>query len=294
MRAGFVALFGWTNVGKSTLLNRLVGTKLAAVADVSQTTRRRLLGVRSLPGRGQIAFVDTPGLHRPRHRMNRMMVETARQAARDVDVTALVVDAARGVGPGDREAAGLVAGQGVPWLVVLNKVDMVRPKHRLLPLMQSMVEEWGCDPPLPVSALTGDGCDELLDVLVARLPEGPPPFPDDFLTDQPERVLVAELVRERLLALTRQEVPHSLAVLVERWDERADGLVEIEATILVDKASHKKIVVGREGSLLKRVGSEARPAIEALLGRRVFLGLWVKVREEWRDDAGQLRRLGLE
>jgi len=291
--SGFVTLFGWTNVGKSTLLNRLVGTRIAAVAEVAQTTRHRVVGVRSLAGRGQIAFVDTPGIHHPRHRMNRAMVELARLSARQVDLAMLVVDAARGIGPGDREAAEILAREASQRLVVLNKIDRVRPKGRLLPVMQTVADDWGYPAAFPVSATTGDGCDALIDHLLERLPVAPAPYPQDFLTDQPERVLVAELVRERLIAATREEVPHALAVVIERWEQRADGLLAIEATVLVDKPSHKKIVVGRQGGVLKQVGTEARAAIEGVLGRRIYLGLWVKVSTEWRDDETTLRRLGL-
>jgi GTP-binding protein Era len=288
-----VALVGWTNVGKSTLLNRLVGDKIAAVAAVAQTTRRRIRGVMHLPGRGQIVFVDTPGLHRPRFAMNRAMVELARQSMHGVDLAALMVDAARGLGAGDREAAELLERAGTERLMVLNKIDRLRSKTELLPLMRTAVEEWGFPEVLPVSALTGEGCAELVERLLARLPEGPPLFPDDYLTDESERWIAAERVREKLLAATTQELPHATAVLVERWEERTDGLLEIHATILVDRESQKSIVIGRGGQLLKRVGSEAREELEAFLGRRIVLRLWAKVRRDWRDDAKTLHELGL-
>jgi GTP-binding protein Era len=288
-----VALIGWTNVGKSTLLNRLVGDKIAAVADVAQTTRRRIRGVMHVRGRGQIVFVDTPGLHRPRFAMNRAMVELARQSMHGVDLVALMVDSSRGLGEGDREAAELLERAGTERLMVLNKIDRVRPKTELLPLMRTAVESWGFDEVLPVSALTGEGCAELVERLLARLPEGPPLYPDDYLTDESERWIAAERVREKLLALTSQELPHATAVLVERWEERPDGLLEIHATILVDRESQKPIVIGRGGQLLKQVGSEARAELEAFLGRRIVLRLWAKVRRDWRDDARTLHELGL-
>jgi len=292
-RSGFVALLGWTNVGKSTLLNRLVGTKLAAVADVSQTTRNRIMGVCNLPGRGQIVFIDTPGLHRPRYRMNRAMVAVARQAVKGVDTVVLVIDAARGIGPGDLEAAALLRGNDSHCLVALNKIDLVKRKSDLLPMMQMAVQDWGFAGAVPISALTGAGCDRFMDELFASLPEGRPPFPEDVLTDQPERVLAAEWIREKLLAEVRQELPHATAVVVERWDERDDGLLEIEASILVERESQKGIVIGSGGELLKRVGSAARLELESFLGRRVYLRLWASVKKDWRNKDHILRRLGL-
>jgi GTP-binding protein Era len=288
-----VALLGWTNVGKSTLLNRLVGTKLAAVADVSQTTRGRITGVRTDRSRGQIVFVDTPGLHRPRHAMNRAMVQIARRTVAGVDLVLFVVDAERGIGPGDDETAGWLGESGARCLAVLNKIDRVRPKARLLPLIERAVERWGCAAALPVSALTGEGCDELLREIWAALPEGEPIFPDDMLTDQPERVLAAEWIREKLLAETRQELPHATAVVVERWHGRDDGLLEIEATVLVERDSQRGIVIGKGGELLKRVGTAARIELEAFLERRIHLRLWVRVARDWRNNSRMLREMGL-
>jgi GTP-binding protein Era len=292
-RSGFVALLGWTNVGKSTLLNRMVGEKLAAVADVSQTTRNRIMGVCNLPDRGQIVFIDTPGLHRPRYRMNRAMVEVARQAVKGVDTVVLVIDAARGIGPGDLEAVELLRGSDSTCLAALNKIDLVKRKSDLLPMMQMVVQDWGFAGAVPISALTGEGCDRFMDELFASLPEGRPPFPEDVLTDQPERVLAAEWIREKLLAEVRQELPHATAVVVERWDERDDGLLEIEASIIVERESQKGIVIGSGGELLKRVGSAARLELESFLGRRVYLRLWASVKKDWRNKDHILRRLGL-
>jgi len=292
-KSGHVALVGWTNVGKSTLLNHLVGEKIAAVADVPQTTRHRITGVRSLPGRGQIVFVDTPGFHRARERINRAMVGAAREALTSVEVILLVVDAEKGIGRGDAEVAQMIAETGVPGLAVLNKVDRVQPKSRLLDLMKTAVDEWGLAEAVPVSATTGSGCELLIERVLHHLPEGEPHFPDDFLTDQPVRALAAEWVREKILHRMREEIPHAAAVVVDRWVERADGLVEIEATIFVERDSQKGIVIGKGGGILKEVGTEARADIEHLLERRVFLALRVEVRPDWRNDPRVLGELGI-
>ncbi len=292
-RAGFVALFGWTNVGKSTLLNRLVGEKVAAVADVPQTTRNRILGVRTFPRSAQAVFVDTPGFHRPKHRMNRAMVELARRSLVGADVILFVADAAHGLGPGDEEAVSVLRPLGGARLAVLNKVDAVEPKSRLLPLMQTVVDTWGFAEAIPVSALTGDGCESLLSRVIELLPEGPFQFPEDSYTDQPERMLAAEWIREKLVRRTRQELPHATAVVIDRWESRPDGMTAIEAGIYVERESQKGIVIGKGGTLLKRVGTEARQEIERLLGTPVFLRLRVKVRPDWRDDERTLREIGL-
>ena len=292
-KSGHVALAGWTNVGKSTLLNRLVGEKIAAVADVPQTTRHRITGVLSLAGRGQIVFVDTPGFHHPRARMNRAMVGAARETLGAVDVILLVVDAEAGIGRGDAEVARMVADAGVPALAVLNKIDRVQPKSKLLALMTTAVEQWGFAEAVPVSATTGSGCDLLVERVLHHLPEGEAHFPDDFLTDQPVRALAAEWVREKILHRMREEIPHAAAVVIDRWLERADGLVEIEATIFVERDSQKGIVIGKGGGVLKEVGSEARADIERLIEHRVFLSLRVEVRADWRNDPRVLSELGI-
>ncbi len=292
-RAGVVALLGWTNVGKSTLLNRLVGTKLSAVAEAPQTTRFRIMGVRNVAGAGQIAFVDTPGLHEPRTKMNRSMLRRVHETLHDVDVALLVVDAARGLAAGDRSAAELLRRLDLPRLLLLNKIDLVRPKSRLLPMMRVAVEEWKFAEAVPLSARSGEGTDTLIERLLPYLPASEPLFPQDYLTDQSERALAAEWIREKLLQLTRAELPHAIAVLIEHWRERDDGFVEIHAGILVDRPSQKQIVIGRHASLLAQVSRAARLEIEQLLERRVVLKLWVKVREDWRDDERILQELGL-
>ena len=295
LRSGTVAIIGWTNVGKSTLLNRLVGEKVAAVADVAQTTRRRILGVCNIPDLGQIVFVDTPGLHRPKYKLNRAMVQTVHRAVRDVDLAIPLVDASRGLGAGDRQAIDLLrdANQS-SGLIVLNKVDLVRPKSKLLPMMQAVVEEWGMSEAFPVSARTGEGVDVLARRLLQLLPVSEPLFPEHYLTDQTERDLAAEWIREKLLHRTYQELPHALAVTIDSWDEREDGLVEIHALVLVERDSQKPIVIGKGGERLKEVGTLARTELEQLLGRRVYLELRVKTARSWRDDDRILRLLGVE
>ncbi len=292
-KSGRVAIAGWTNVGKSTLLNRLVGEKIAAVADVPQTTRHRITGVLSLPARGQVAFVDTPGFHRPRERMNRAMVGAAREALTAVDAALLVLDTERGIGRGDAEVSRVVVEAGVPGIAVLNKIDRVEPKSRLLDMMKTAVDVWKLAEAVPVSAATGSGCDLLVDRILHHLPEGEPQFPDDFLTDQPMRALAAEWVREKILHRMREEIPHAAAVSVSRWTERADGLVEIEATIFVERDSQKGIVIGKGGDVLKGVGTDARADLERLLERKVFLTLRVEVRPDWRNDPRALGELGI-
>ena len=295
LRSGTVALVGWTNVGKSTLLNRLVGEKVAAVADVAQTTRRRIRGVCNVPDRGQIVFVDTPGLHRPKYKLNRAMVQTVHRAVRDVDLAIPIVDAGRGLGAGDRQAIDLLRNAERPSaLIVLNKVDLVRPKSRLLPMMQTVVDEWGMSEAFPVSARTGEGVDALAHRILELLPVSEPLFPEHYLTDQTERDLAAEWIREKLLHQTYQELPHALAVIIDTWNEREDGLVEIRAVVLVERESQKPIVIGKGGERLKQVGTLARTELEELLGRKIFLELHVKTAQDWRNDDRILRQLGVE
>jgi len=292
-RAGTVALIGWTNVGKSTLLNRFVGVKIAAVAGSAQTTRHRITGVRHFDGRGQIAFIDTPGWHQPRYRMNRRMIELTRATLGEVDCVAWLIDASRGIGSGDREVAELLRKLDTPKVAVLNKIDRVGRKGKLLPLIEEIAGWTAFSEIVPISAANGDGCDELLEILLQHLPERPPLYDDDFLTDQSQRQRVSEFVREQLVVHTRQELPHATAVVIESWDDSDPHLTRIGATVLVDRQSQKGIVIGAQGSVLKSVGSAARVEIERLLGRQVFLELWVKVRQDWREDQGTLREIGL-
>ncbi len=293
-RSGFVSLLGRPNAGKSTLLNRLVGAHLAIVSDKPQTTRTRILGARSLPG-GQLLFLDTPGVHRPMHRMNVRMVDAAIAAARDADVVALVVDASEAVGGGTEYLLGLLPPLAQPVVLVLNKIDRVK-KHDLLPLIDWFSSRHQFADVVPVSAATGENVERLEQVLLSHLPEGPPLYPDDYLTDQSARSLAAEMVREQVLAHTRAELPFTTAVVVDRYEEPGeddDALLAIYCSILVEAPSQKAIVIGRRGEMIKAIGTAARRQIEAFFERRVYLDLHVKVREDWRENDRALDELGL-
>ena len=293
MKAGFVSLIGRPNAGKSTLLNRLVGEKVAIVSDKPQTTRTRVLGVRTYEGRGQIVFVDTPGVHKPTHRLNVRMVDAARDAMREVDLVALVVDASVKTGPGDRYLLKLVQEAATPAVLVLNKVDLVA-KPKLLPLLDEYQRAHNFVELVPISAVDGTNIEALERVLLERLPEGQPFYPPDYLTDQPERVYVAEIVREKVLQLTHDELPFSTAVVVDRFEEPdGGGMMSVYCTILVERDSQKPIVLGRGGAMIKAIGTAARIELEKFFACRLFLDLHVKVKNEWRNDERVLDDLGL-
>lgn len=293
MKTGTVAIVGRPNVGKSTLLNALLQEKIAIVSDKPQTTRTRILGVVHRPG-AQIAFLDTPGLHKPQHQLNRRMVRTTMDCMREADLFYVMVEATSRPGPGDRFAIDQVReaqrGGGRPAFLLINKADAVN-KTRLLPLIDAYrtMLEW--DEIIPLSALDGTNLDRLLDVTVNRLPEGDTLYEEDMLTDQPMRQLAAEIIREKILRHTRDEVPYAVAVEVTRFLEEGK-LARIQASILVEKESQKAIVIGKQGERLKAVGTEARLDMEQLFGMKVFLELWVKVKAAWREDEQALVELG--
>ena len=293
MKSGFVALIGRPNAGKSTLLNRLVGTKLAIVSDKPQTTRHRIAGAHTRPD-GQIVYVDTPGVHRPLHRLNVRMVDVAVSALREVDVVALIVDAAEAEGGGDRYLWDLVKDVPVPLVVALNKIDRV-DKPALLPRMAAIGARRPGAEIVPISAATGENVPELEDVFLRLLPEGPALYPDDYLTDQPERFFVAELVREQVLRHTHAELPFSTAVVVDAFEEPEEegGLLRLHCTILVERDSQKPILLGKGGTMIKAIGTAARAELERFFAAKVFLGLHVKVKGDWRDDGRTLSELGL-
>ena len=296
MKAGHVSLIGRPNAGKSTLLNRVVGTKVAIVSDKPQTTRTRILGVKhGSPERpGQAVFVDTPGIHRPLHRMNVRMVDHAVETITRVDVLVVVLDASIRTGRGDRFVLDLLDRAAAPVLLALNKIDLMA-KRRLLPLMDWYRRQRDFAGLVPISALTGDGVRDLEGEIWDHLPEGEPPFPDGYVTDQPERAVVAETVREKLLRETRAELPFASAVVVDRFDEPdRRGVLRLYCSIVVDRDTHKPIVLGRGGARVKRIGSEAREELERRFGTRVYLDLHVRVRPGWRGNARLLREMGLE
>jgi GTPase len=293
MKSGFVSFIGRPNAGKSTLLNRLVGSKLAIVSDKPQTTRTRILGVRNYPD-AQVVFLDTPGIHRPLHRMNVRMVDTAVQTIKEVDVLALVVDASEPPGKGDRFVVDLVKDAAAPVFLILNKVDLVR-KPRLLPMIDRYQQEGRFEEIIPLSAATGENVDRLERAIIDRLPEGERLYPDDYLTDQPERFFAAEIVREKLLQFTHAEIPFSSAVVIDRFEEPEGDkpLLRLYCTIVVDRESQKPIVVGRGGEMVKKIGTAAREELERFFDTRVFLDLHVRVKSEWREDERLLKELGI-
>jgi GTP-binding protein Era len=291
-RAGFVALIGQPNAGKSTLLNRLVGEKLAIVSPRPQTTRNRVTGIRNLEG-VQIVFVDTPGLHAGGGKLGALMMQTVERAVADVDVVCLVVDATARDHP-DPLALRAVAEYAGPLFCALNKVDRVPDKSRLLPIIERWRLARDFRDIVPISALDGSNCDRLLDRLMEALPEHPALFPDDATSDQPETFYVAEIIRERIFHLTHQEVPYAAAVRVDELADRTrPPCVYIRATIFVEQESQRGILIGRQGTMLKRIGTEARRTLEGFFGIKVFLELTVQVRRNWRKDERALREFGL-
>jgi len=294
LKSGLVSLIGRPNAGKSTLLNRLVGTKLAIVSDKPQTTRNRILGVRNYAD-AQVVFIDTPGIHRPLHRMNVRMVDAAVETLADVDVLGVVIDVTEPIGSGDRYMLNLVKDVGAPVFAILNKIDRMK-KPRLLPLIQQYSETGRFAEIVPVSAATGDNVDRLERAIIDRLPDGDPRYPADYLTDQPERFFAAEIVREKLLQCTHAEIPFSSAVIVERFEEpeAETGMLRLFCTIVVERESQKPIVVGHGGAMIKRIGSAARVDLERFFGTHVFLDLHVRVKSEWREDERVLNELGLK
>jgi GTP-binding protein Era len=291
LRSGFVSIVGRPNAGKSTLLNRIVGQKVAIVTEKPQTTRNRILAVANTPS-AQMVFFDTPGIHKPKHAMNRRMVEVAVRSLKNVDLAVLVVDASEPFGGGDEFVLERVREAKVPVVLALNKVDRIR-KPELLPIIEDYSRRLDFIDIVPISALSGENVDALISVLERRLPEGEPLYPPETLTDLPERFFVAEMVREKVLESTRQEIPYSTAVVIDSWEE-GEKLTRIEASVLVERESQKGIVVGKGGSMMKKIGTAARKDIEEFLGTKVFLGLHVKVRPEWRENERFLSELGIE
>jgi GTP-binding protein Era len=287
--SGFVSIIGRPNAGKSTLLNALIGSKVAIVADKPQTTRTAVQGVWNAPG-AQVVFLDTPGIHRSDTLFNRRMMQEVRSALDERDLLLYLADATRGVGEEDAMAIDMIRKASTPSLLVLTKIDAIGDKRLLLPRIEQYRETYPFEAYIPISAITGEGLDVLTSEVVKRMPEGPPYFPPEQVTDQPERFLAAEMIREKILHETRQEVPHSVAVLIDNWEE-GKKLTRIAASVYVERPGQKAIVIGSKGLTLKRIGTMARLDIENMLGKKVFLEIFVKVRENWRESPEFLSQL---
>lgn len=291
-RSGYVALVGRPNAGKSTLLNRLVGEKIAAVSNKPQTTRHRIQGVVTRP-EGQIVFVDTPGVHKPGHLLNRRMMAAVHDAIMSVDVIVLMRDASVSTGNGDKFVLELIKQSGQPAVLVLNKIDKIKQKRELLPLIDWYRKEYDFAEIIPVSALKGEAVDDLLGSIVKHLPEGEAIFDEDELTDMPLRTIVAEMVREKILSTTGEEIPYVTAVVPEKWDDSDPDITEIYCAVYVERSSQKSIIIGKGGTRIRDIGTAARYDIERLLGKRVFLKLFVKVVEDWRNRESELDEMGI-
>lgn len=291
-RCGYVALIGRPNAGKSTLLNRFVGEKIAAVSNKPQTTRYKIQGIVSNES-GQIIFVDTPGIHKPGFLLNRRMMAAVNDALLSVDLVVLIRDASVSTGNGDRFVLDLVRRSGKPAILVLNKLDKLKEKSVLLPLMELYSNEHDFMEIIPVSALKGDAVETLVSAIIGHLPVREPIFGEDELTDQPMRSIVAEMVREKILETTGEEIPYVTAVVTEKWDDADPGQTRIHCAIYVERPSQKAIIIGKGGSKLKNIGTAARKDIESLIGRKVFLHLFVKVVEDWRNRERELDEMGI-
>jgi len=290
-KSGFVSIVGRPNVGKSTLLNRILREKIVAVSDKPQTTRTVIRGILS-DETSQIVFVDTPGIHEARNRINRAMVDAAYNALSGIDLLVLVLDATAKV---DEDFVRQITGKaGCPVILALNKIDLVEPKERLLDVIARLTAIYKFEEIVPISAQSGSNVERLIELVHSRMPEGVAYFPDDILTDQPEKVICAELIREKVFRMTSDEVPYGTAVIVEAFKERDNGVIAISATILVEREGQKGIVIGKKGAMLKKIGEQARRDIERLLGTRIFLELFVKVQERWTERTAVLRELGYE
>ncbi len=289
-KAAMITICGRPNVGKSTLTNALVGEKVAIVSPKPQTTRNRITAIVERGGT-QFVLLDTPGIHKPRTRLGDYMVSVVRESVADVDCAVMMVEPVASIGPQEEALIARLRETGCPAILAINKIDSVE-KTRLLEVIALYSAAYTFDAIIPISAKTGDGLAELLDEMEKYAVEGPHFFPDDMITDQPERQICAELVREKLLKCLDKEIPHGTAVEISRFSEREDGVVEIDATIFCEKDSHKGIIIGKKGAMLKKVGELARADMESFLGTKVYLQTWVKVKENWRDSMAQLRNFG--
>lgn len=292
-KSGFVALIGRPNVGKSTLLNTFVGQKVAIISDKPQTTRHKIQGVYTSE-KAQIVFIDTPGIHKPKHKLGRWMTDLARRTLKEVDLILFLVDADNGYGKGDQYIIEHLKDVKTPVFLVVNKIDRVHP-DQLLPFIDEYRKKHDFTEIIPISALHGNNVNTLTNEIVARLKPGPKYYPNEMVTDHPEQFIIAELIREQALRFTREEVPHSIAVVIEQIEaQKEKNVVVIQATIVTERPSQKGILIGKEGRMLKKIGQNARKEIENLLGSRVFLELWVKVQKDWRNKDRLLRDFGFD
>ena len=289
-KSGFVSIIGRPNVGKSTFLNRIIGQKIAIMSDKPQTTRNKIQGVYT-ENDAQVIFIDTPGIHKPKHKLGDFMVKMAQTTLKEVDIVLFMVNAVEGFGRGEEFIIEKLKETKQPVFLVINKIDQLHPEQ-LLELIDQYRKLHEFAEIVPISALDGNNVDALIGTIKKYLPEGPQYYPENQVTDHPERFIIAELIREKVLHLTREEVPHSVAVVIDAIQKREGGAVYINATIVVERPSQKGIIIGKQGKMLKEVGKRARFDIEALLGSKVFLEVWVKVQKDWRNKMSQLRDLG--
>ncbi|WP_208560142.1 GTPase Era [Marinilactibacillus kalidii] len=289
-KSGFVSLIGRPNVGKSTLLNRMIGQKIAIMSDKAQTTRNKIQGIYTTDNE-QVVFIDTPGIHKPKHRLGDFMVDSALSTFNEVDVVLFLVNVAEKRGPGDNFIIEKLKHISTPVFLILNKIDQVHPDE-LLPIIEDYQSQYDFDEMIPISAIDGNNVDRMLDVVIKYLDEGPQYYPEDQVSDHPEYFIVSELIREKVLELTREEVPHSVAVVVERMVRDEYDKVKVDATIIVERKSQKGIIIGKGGKMLKEIGTRARKDIERLLGDKIYLETWVKVQNDWRDKQTYLQDYG--
>jgi len=289
-KSGFVAIVGRPNVGKSTLLNQIIGEKITITSDKAQTTRNKIQGIYTTDEE-QIVFIDTPGIHKPKHQLGQFMVDSALSTLNEVDLILFMVNVSEKMGPGDRFIMERLQNVKTPVFLILNQIDKVHPDE-LLPIIEAYQNEMKFAEIVPVSAITGNNVEHLLGVISNYLEEGPQYYPSDQVSDHPEYFIVQELIREKVLQLTREEIPHSVAVITESMQQENDNLIEIQATIVVERSSQKGIIIGKQGSMLKEIGTRARKDIQTLLGSKIYLELWVKVADDWRDTPRDLNRFG--
>ncbi len=290
-KSGFAAIVGRPNVGKSTLINQLIGQKIAIMSDKPQTTRNQIRSILNTAG-AQIVFLDTPGIHKPKHKLGEFMVDTAINALNEVDIVIFVVEADEKVGPGDKFVIENLKAVKTPVFLLINKIDLLPSKESLFKIIEVYQKEMSFAEIIPISAIEKDSLDNLVPQIEKYLPKGPQYYPSDMVTDQPERLVIAELIREKVLHLTREEIPHAIAVDVEEVTARKNGMVFIKATIYTERDSQKGIIVGKQGMMLRKVGALARTDIENLLGSKIFLDLWVKVKKDWRNKDSMLKSFG--